>query len=115
MIAPQQEILDELNELTKKMYGGELDVYFEDLEYKFDKVISMISTVHETTVSLSDTYGDLATVQTNQIVSALTIYTVVIGLMTLLTGFYGMNVMLPGQEHQWMVRIIIMMIVAVGG
>lgn len=85
MIIPQQEILDELNELTKKMYGGELDVYFEDLEYKFDKVMSMISTVHETTVSLSDTYGDLATVQTNQVVSALTIYTVVIGLMTLIT------------------------------
>jgi magnesium transporter len=95
MISPQQEILDELNELTKKMYGGELDVYFEDLEYKFDKVMSMISTVHETTVSLSDTYGDLATVQTNQVVSALTIYTVVIGLMTLITGFYGMNIALP--------------------
>lgn len=95
MLIPQKDILTELHDLTEKLYGGDLDVYFEDAEYKFDKVMGMIAVVHETTVSLADTYGDLATVQTNQVVSALTIYTVVIGVMTLITGFYGMNVHLP--------------------
>ncbi|USN56981.1 MAG: magnesium transporter CorA family protein [Candidatus Peribacteria bacterium] len=107
MLFPQKEILTELHTMTEKLYGGELDVYFEDLEYKLDKVLGMIAIVNETTVSLSETYGSLASVQTNQVVSVLTIYTVVIGLMTLITGFYGMNVALPGQGNHSVVRLII--------
>jgi Mg2+ and Co2+ transporter CorA len=92
MLQPQDEILEELHRLTQKLYEGSLDVYFEDLQYKLEKVLNAISLLNETTRSLSDTYTTLATVHTNKVVSALTIYTVVIGVMTLITGFRGMNV-----------------------
>jgi magnesium transporter len=110
MIQPQREILQELHELTEKLYSGELDVYFEDLQYKLDRVMNLIAIVNETTYSLSETYSSLATIQTNQVVSALTIFTVVIGVMTLVTWFYGMNVSLPAQQRPFVtIGIIVFM------
>lgn len=109
MVYPQREILEEMHALTNKLYGGELDVYFEDLQYKLERVVRMISVVNDTTASLSDTYGSLASVQTNQVVSALTIYTVVIGVLTLITGFYGMNIALPWQEWSMITPAIIVL------
>jgi Mg2+ and Co2+ transporter CorA len=44
----------------------------------------------------------------------LTIYTVVIGVMTLITGFRGMNVWLPGDGVGFMVRIILSLMILIG-
>lgn len=60
------------------MYHGDLDVYFEDLEFKHDKIMSNIGIVTESTDTLFDSYNTVMTVKTNDMVSVLTIVTVVI-------------------------------------
>lgn len=60
---------------------------------------------------------------TNKIVSNLTVLTAIFAPLTLLTGFYGMNVPLPWQEHKtafmWilsaMCGLAVMMLLTVGG
>ncbi|NOZ44582.1 MAG: hypothetical protein GXP45_05605 [bacterium] len=75
---PQDEIVEELNKSTLKLYKGDLDVYFEDLEYKVDKIVNQINTVIDHTESLSNKYNTLVTLKTNSIVTVLTIVTVIV-------------------------------------
>ena len=50
----------------------------EDLEFKHDKIMSNIAIVTESTDTLFDSYNTVMTVKTNDMVSVLTIVTVVI-------------------------------------
>ena len=98
LILPQSEILQELQKATEKFYEWDLDVYFEDLIYKTDRIMASINMAMENTESISTIYNTSANIKTNTIVSILTILTVIVGLMTMITWFYGMNVKLPWQE-----------------
>ena len=98
LMLPQSEILQELQKATENFYEWDLDVYFEDLIYKTDKITAAINMAMENTESISTIYNTSANIKTNTIVSILTILTVIVWLMTMITWFYGMNVKLPWQE-----------------
>ena len=107
IMVPQEEILVELSKVTLKKYEGELDVYFEDLQYKQDKIMSHIAIANESTVTLSDTYNSLMSIRTNSMISILTIFTAIIWIMTFITGLFGMNVILPGQNSVYTLLFIV--------
>lgn len=119
LMLPQAEILEELQKATEKFYEWDLDVYFEDLIYKTNRITASINMAMENTESISTIYNTSANIKTNTIVSILTILTVIVWLMTMITWFYGMNVKLPGQEFTytslliiwWMVLISAVMII----
>lgn len=98
LILPQSDILQELQKATLNFYEWDLDVYFEDLQYKTDKILANINVAMENAESISIMYNTLANIKTNSIISLLTILTVIIWMMTMITGLYGMNVQLPGQN-----------------
>ena len=101
IISPHSEILTELQTATMNFYEWDLDVYFEDLLYKTDKILSVVSIAHENTESLFDVSDTLTTIKTNKIISILTIFTVLLGILTWISGLYGMNVQLPAQNVVW--------------
>ena len=113
IMTPQEEILEELNKVTLKKYKWELDVYFEDLQYKQDKIMSHIAIANESTVTLSDTYNSLMSIKTNSMISVLTIFTAIIWIMTFITGLYGMNVTLPGQTWWSTFMVIVWAMVSI--
>ena len=67
-----------------KFFGGELDVYFEDMAYKIDKILSMVNVIHEDIDSLYDTYNAMVNMRTNTIITVLTIFTALMGIFTLI-------------------------------
>jgi Mg2+ and Co2+ transporter CorA len=71
---PHKEILEELQKALPKFYKEDLDVYFEDLEYKLDKIMTNISISFENIESLADTYNSLMNIKTNSMISLLTIF-----------------------------------------
>lgn len=75
----------ELHTAVLKVLQEDGDVYFEDLQYKFDKIMHTIQTVSENTRSLSTTYNALANIQTNSVISLLTIFTASIGILAMIT------------------------------
>lgn len=113
MMLPQQDILSELNKLMLEKYSWELDVYFEDLQYKHDKIMSNINIENENIQTLSDTYNSLMSIKTNSMISVLTIVTAIFGIMTFLTGLYGMNVLLPWQDVSYMFFVMIFMMLVI--
>jgi magnesium transporter len=98
IITPHSEILTELQTATVNFYEWDLDVYFEDLLYKTDKILSLVSIAHENTESLFDVSDTLTTIRTNKIISILTIFTVLLGILTWISWLYWMNVQLPAQN-----------------
>lgn len=100
ILAPQEEILIELQRETSKFYEGDLDVYFEDLEYKTGKILGHIAILHDNIDSLADVFNTMTNMITNKNLSILTVLTVGIGIMTMVSGIYGMNVDLPIQNNQ---------------
>ena len=101
IISPHSEILTELQTATIKFYKWDLDVYFEDLLYKTDKILSLVSIAHENTESLFDVSDTLTTIKTNKIISILTIFTVLLWILTRISWLYWMNVNLPAQNVVW--------------
>ena len=51
--------------------------------------------IKENTESLFDVSDTLTQIKTNKVISILTIFTVILGILTRLSGMYGMNVKLP--------------------
>lgn len=115
LILPQADILQELQKATINFYEWDLDVYFEDLQYKTDKIIANIAVAMENTESISTMHNTLANIKTNSIISLLTILTVIIWMMTMITGLYGMNVQLPWQNTTNTFFIIIWTMFVVSG
>lgn len=105
---PQSRILQELQKATENFYEWDLDVYFEDLIYKTDRIMASINMAMENTESISTIYNTAANIKTNTIVSILTILTVIVWLMTMITWFYGMNVKLPWQEFAYTALLIVL-------
>lgn len=111
---PQKEILVEMQKVCGGFYEWDLDVYFEDLESKLDKIINTTLILYETIQSLTDTYDAMLNLQTNTIIRVLTVFTALTWILTFISGFYGMNMHLPGMNNPFLwVYIIVSMIVIV--
>lgn len=113
MFFPHKDILAELQKALPKFYKEDLDVYFEDLDYKLDKIMTTIAIGFENIESLADTYNSLMNIKTNSMISLLTIFAAITWVLTLMSGIYGMNVTLPWQNvsHIFFVLMGIMIIV----
>lgn len=112
MIIPHQEIIDLIQEETTKFYGYEMDVYFEDLAYKIDKIVWQINIQVEDIDSLYDTYNAMVSIKTTSNIAILTFFTVILWVMTTVTSFYGMNITLPyAQEAYMYIYLVLWMIV----
>lgn len=107
MFMPHQEIVGLLQEEMLKFFGGDLDVYFEDLAYKIDKILNMVEILHEDVESLYDTYNAMVNMRTNSIISVLTIFTALTWILTMIAGIFGMNVPLPGAQRQYTLWVIL--------
>lgn len=101
IISPQEEILIELHKATANFYEWDLDVYFEDLEYKTSKILGHISIMHENIDSIWEIFNTLTNMMTNTNIGILTVLTVIIGVMTMISGLFGMNVGLPFAESPY--------------
>ena len=115
IISTQEEILVELQKVTANFYEGDLDVYFEDLEYKTSKILGHISIIHENIDSIGEIFNTLTNMMTNKNIGILTVLTVIIWIMTMISGIYGMNIWLPFQNYPGAFIVVIgfMVIMAV--
>lgn len=116
IVQPQIAILQSLEQVERSFIRDELDVYFGDILDHLHKATDLIMYHGEVVHGLSDTANTLANLYTNDIMRILTVISVIMMPLTLLSGIYGMNVILPLQETPVMFGIIIgaMIVMAFG-
>lgn len=105
----QWEILWEMQKTIEKFYDWQLDLYFEDISYKLDKVDNNITIQSKNVTSLTEIYNSLMSIKINSILAKLTVFTLIIWTMTFIVWIYGMNVSLPMWEWENAFFIIILL------
>lgn len=115
LFIPQEEIILELQKTIEKFYDWQLDLYFEDLQYKLDKIDNNISILTKNISSLSEIYNSLMNIKLNSIISRLTGFTLIIWTMTFLVGIYGMNISLPWSTNPYAFLMIIAIMLLISG
>lgn len=94
----QSEILEEVQKPIEKLYEWQLDLYFEDLSYKLDKIDNNITVQSKNINSLTEAYNSLMNIRLNSILTKLTVFTLVIWIWTFIAWLYWMNVALPMED-----------------
>jgi magnesium transporter len=95
VISPQRAVIAQLEHKNKKFLPEDLEVYFDDVVDKIEKIWSSLENLKELMETIQDTNEVLISHQTNKVIKILTVFSVVLLPLTLITGFYGMNVALP--------------------
>lgn len=95
LIGPQRVVLASLEHKTKKLSGDDLENYFDDIVDDMEKIWNNLEELRELAGFLQDTNESVLTHRTNNTIKVLTVFSVIMLPLTVITGFYGMNVQLP--------------------
>jgi magnesium transporter len=99
IIKPQRPTLRQLErQIERQFLPEELELYFDDLVDASERIWDLLDNYKEVVEALEDTNESLISHQQNDILYVLTIFSVVMLPLTVLTGFFGMNVHFPGFE-----------------
>jgi len=100
IISPQRAVIAQLEHKNKKFLPENLEVYFDDVVDKIEKIWGNLENLKELAEDLQDTNEVLISHQTNRVIKILTVFSVILLPLTLITGFYGMNVQLPYADFE---------------
>ena len=92
IIMPQRAVVAQLEHKNKKFLPDDLEVYFDDTVDKIEKIWNNIENLQELGSSIQSTNESIISHNTNNVIKALTIISVIMLPLTFVTGFYGMNV-----------------------
>ncbi|MBT5346388.1 magnesium transporter CorA family protein [bacterium] len=109
IIFPQRAVLAQLEHIRFSKEDEDLEIYFDNIVDKIEKIHSTLESFKELVGSLHQTNETMIVQKTNNVIKVLTIFSVVMLPLTLITGMYGMNVDLP--TNNFMDILIIMGIV----
>lgn len=95
IMGPMRTVIPQLEYKNDKFIPEGLEIYFDDVVDKVEKIWSMIVNQKEVVQLLQDTNESVISHTTNNIIKILTFFSVVMLPLTLITGFFGMNVVFP--------------------
>jgi magnesium transporter len=98
IIKPQRPTLRLLERYTERFLPQELELYFDDLVDASERIWDLLDNYKEVVEALEDTNESAINHRQNDILRILTVVSVVLLPLTLITGFFGMNVHFPGYE-----------------
>lgn len=107
IIMPQRTIIAQLEHKNKKFLAENLEVYFDNVVDKIEKIWNTLENLQELINSLQDTNESIISHTTTNTIKLLTIFSVIMLPLTFITGFYGMNVVnLPYAQHEFATLIV---------
>lgn len=101
ILLPQRTLIGTLEHKNRKFVSEELSLYFDDILDAIERQWSLLDTAKEMVDALQDTHESWLTHKTNSIVRILTVFSATMLPLTVITGLFGMNVMLPYQDHPY--------------
>jgi magnesium transporter len=107
IIKPQLPIVANLEHVDRPLIREDLDVYFGDIHDHLQKAWEELEDQREVLEGLSDTSESVISYRINDVMKLLTIISVVMLPLSLISGIYGMNVLLPGENSIWAFPIIL--------
>jgi magnesium transporter len=101
IIKPERSTLRLLERHVKRFLPEELELYFDDIVDATERIWDLLDNYKEVVEALEDTNEAVINHRQNDILRILTVFSVVLLPLTLITGFFGMNVDFPGFDTAW--------------
>lgn len=96
IILPQRSVIAQLEHIYMRQDDtADLEVYFDNVVDKIEKIYSSLENQKEIVNSLQETNEAIIFHNTNNVIRVLTVFSVIMMPLSVITGFYGMNVALP--------------------
>jgi magnesium transporter len=96
IVKPQRTTLRLLDRSSQRYAPQDLDIYFDDIVDKSERIWDLLENYKEVAEALDATNESLASHRVNDILRALTAISVIVLPLTLIASVFGMNVGLPG-------------------
>jgi magnesium transporter len=96
VLIPQRHIFTNITSRYSSFVSEEMVPYYLDLGDNLNNILDTVNTYRELVNSSTDTYYSILSGRTSEIITVLTIISVIMMPLTVITGFFGMNVNLPG-------------------
>lgn len=112
ILTPQRQVFMDLGNKHLKFIPEELRAYFDDLVDKQDKILSQLDTAQSYVDVLDEANESLITRNTNKVIKTLTIFSIILMILTAITSYYGMNVDLPLQADRHVLAYINTILIA---
>lgn len=107
VLIPQRNIFSNLRGKYSFFIKDDNIPYFLDLADHLNSLLDTTNTYRDFVNSSMESYYSIITGRTSEIITILTIISIIMMPLTVITGFYGMNVALPGDSNPNMVWIIL--------
>lgn len=120
VLIPQRHIFTNITGRYSSFVSAENVPYYLDLADNLNNILDTVNTYRELVNSSTETYYSILSGRTSEIITVLTIISVIMMPLTVITGFFGMNVSLPGGGnpggHWYTVYLILggMLVLSVG-
>jgi len=97
VIRPQRLVFRDLEKVKQRYLPEVMDIYFDDLTDASERIWDVLENFKEIIEGLEDTNESVLSHRLNDVLRILTAVTVILLPLTLVTGFFGMNVGFPGE------------------
>lgn len=115
VLIPQRNIFSNLQGRYSFFVKDENMPYFLDLADHLNSLLDTANTYRDLVNSSMETYYSVISARTNEIITILTIISIIMMPLTVITGFYGMNVSLPGENNPDAVWFILLGMLMLSG
>lgn len=99
VVIPQRRILANVNNRYSFSVSDENRPYYYDLVEHLDRIIDASDAYRDLVNGSINTYYSVVSSRTNEILMVLTVISTIMMPLTFITGLYGMNVHIPGQDN----------------
>jgi magnesium transporter len=115
IIKPERSTLRLLERHIERFLPEELELYFDDIVDSTERIWDILDNYKEVVEALEATNESVISHRQNDVLRILTVFSVVLLPLTLITGFFGMNVNFPGFGSTWAFWTIVgLMVVSFG-
>jgi magnesium transporter len=106
IIKPERSTLRLLERRVERFLPEELELYFDDIVDAAERIWDILDNYKEVVEALESTNESVISHRQNDVLRVLTVFSVVLLPLTLITGFFGMNVRFPGFDTAWAFWVI---------
>jgi magnesium transporter len=114
MLKPQLRVFNKFESGNVQGFADNMEDYWGNILDYYNRMWDMTEDYGELIEGLSTTFDSLQTNKTNEIMKILTLISSIVLPLTLMTGIYGMNVILPMAENNHAFWIIALIMLGIG-
>ena len=103
VLIPQRNIFSNIRGRYSFFIQDENVPYFLDLADHLNSLLDMVNTYRDLINSAFEIYHSVISERTSDIITILTVISIIMMPFTVITGFFGMNVPIPGQNNPLMI------------